>query len=189
MSKKKIEVQGLVINIDTVREDDYISLTDIAKKSDSRAADIIKSYLKNKSNIQFLGTWEQFNNPDFKVVQMHHFMNRAGGNGFVLSVNQWIKKTNSIGIIAKAGRGGGTYAHKDIAIHFAAWLNPTFYYYLVREFQRLKEEEAELKSLQWHVGKLTSIIDEARILLDTIPGQDPQLNRLNSLLSSDEELE
>lgn len=186
MAKNKIEVQGLVIHIDTIQEDDYISITDIAKQADSRAADIIKSYLKNQSNIQFLGTWEQFNNPEFKVEQMHHFTQRAGGNGFILSVKQWIKETNARGLVAKPGRGGGTYAHKDIAIHFAAWLNPTFYYYLIREFQRLKTEEAELKNLQWHVSKLTSIIDEARNLLDTMPGQNPNLNRLNNLLNKEE---
>ncbi len=179
MTEKKIEVQGITIKIEN---DDYISITDIARKDDTRAADIIKNYFRNRANIEFLGTWEQFNNPDFKVVKFHHFRDKSGANNSVLSVGQWIRETNATGIITKPGRYGGTYAHKDIAIHFAAWLNPTFYYYLVKEFQRLKAEEAQLKNLQWHVSKLTNIIDEARNLLDTIPGQNPEMNRLNLLL-------
>ena len=186
MANKKIEVQGLTIGLDKVEENDYISLTDIAKREDSRAADIIKGYFRNRANIEFLGTWEQFNNPSFKVLKFNHFKNKSGSNNFILSVGQWIKETNATGIIAKPGRYGGTYAHKDIAIHFAAWLNPTFYYYLIKEFQRLKEEEAQNNNLEWHVSKLTNIIDEARNLLDTIPGQDPKFNRLNLLLSEEE---
>ena len=117
----KIKVQNTEVTVINFEERDYISLTDMAgaKENESRAADVIKNWLRNRYTIEFLGTWEMIHNPDFKVVEFDHFKMQAGLPSFVLSCSEWIKKTNAIGIIAKAGRYGGTYAHKDIAFEFA----------------------------------------------------------------------
>ena len=147
MAQKKIKIHETEVRVNL--ETDFISITDIAKTGRGRAADIIKSYIKNRANIEFLGLWEQMHNSDFKVEQMLHFKIESGANDFTPTISEWMKKTKAIGIYSKKGRHGGTYAHKDIAIHFAAWLNPTFYLYLIKEFQRLKESEAEQEKEQW----------------------------------------
>ena len=121
------------------------------KKMESRAADIIKNWLRNRYTLEFLGTWEQINNPDFKVVEFDHFKKQAGLASFVLSVSEWIEKTNAIGIIVKKGKYGGTYAHKDIAFEFGSAISVAFKLYLISEFQRLKEEE--LKQLGWNAKR------------------------------------
>lgn len=142
----------------TVVKDDYISLTDIAnsKNGEARAADIIKNWIRNRGTLEFIGTWEKIHNEDFKVVEFDHFKMSAGLASFVLSPGKWIEKTNSIGIVVKAGRYGGTYAHKDIAFEFASAINPVFKLYLIKEFQRLKEEEQ--KQLGWDIKRnLTKI--------------------------------
>jgi hypothetical protein len=153
-----INVKGMEITISKSGEMDYISLTDIAKtkESDSRAADIIKNWIRNRGTIEFIGTWEQLHNPNFKVVEFDHFRMNAGLTSFVLSPGKWIEKTNAIGIQVKGGRYGGTYAHKDIAFEFCSAISPVFKLYLIKEFQRLKDEE--LKQLGWDIRRnLTKI--------------------------------
>jgi len=137
---KKIEVQGSVITILTGKEQDYISLTDMVRNTENGSA-LIEKWLRNKNTIEFMGIWEEIYNPDFNSPEFEGIRNQAGLNRFVLSVKQWVAKTNSKGIIAKAGRYGGTYAHKDIAFEFASWISPQFKLYLIKEFQRLKDEE------------------------------------------------
>lgn len=145
----KIKVENREITIISVEEKDYISLTDMAnaKESESRAADIIKNWLRNRYTIEFLGTWELINNPHFKVVEFDHFKMQAGLPSFVLSVSEWVEQTNAVGIISKKGKYGGTYAHKDIAFEFGSAISVPFKLYLITEFQRLKEEEQ--KQLGW----------------------------------------
>ena len=145
----KIKVQNTEISIISVQNRDYISLTDMAnaKENESRAADIIKNWIRNRYSIEFLGTWEKINNPEFKVVEFDHFKSKAGLPSFVLSASEWIDKTGAIGIIVKKGKYGGTYAHKDIAFEFGSAISVPFKLYLITEFQRLKEEEQ--KQLGW----------------------------------------
>ena len=135
-----------VINNDGL---DYICLTDMAgaKHDQVRAADVIKNWLRNRYTIEFLGTWEQIHNPNFKVVEFDHFRMAAGLPNFVLSVSEWVESTNAIGLIVRKGRYGGTYAHKDIAFEFGSAISVPFKLYLIEEFQRLKEEEQ--KALGW----------------------------------------
>ncbi|WP_270517735.1 KilA-N domain-containing protein [Megamonas funiformis] len=149
-----IHANGVDIRINTINEIDYISLTDIAKKQNAEyPADIIKNWLRSKNTIEFLGVWEQLNNPNFKLVEFDQFKNEAGLNSFVLSPQKWIDKTNAIGIISKSGRYGGTYAHSDIAFEFASWLSPTFKLYIIKDYQRLKQEESHIKELEWNVKR------------------------------------
>lgn len=145
----KINVKDSEITIITIANKDYISLTDMAnaKESQSRAADIIKNWLRTRYAIEFLSVWEQINNPNFKVVESDHFKMQAGLPSFVLSVSEWVEKTKAIGIIVKKGKYGGTYAHKDIAFEFGSAISVPFKLYLISEFQRLKEEEQ--KQLGW----------------------------------------
>lgn len=153
----KIKVLSEEITAQTRDEVDYISLTDIARYKDAeRTDDLIRNWLRNRNTIEFLGIWEQLNNPDFKPVEFDGFRKLAGLNSFTLTPKQWIEKTNAIGIVSKSGRYGGTYAHKDIAFEFAAWISVEFKLYLIKEFQRLKEEE--LKQLGWDIRRnLTKI--------------------------------
>jgi KilA-N domain len=145
----KIKVQNTEITIVKVEDQDYISLTDMAnaKESESRAADIIKNWLRNRFTLEFIGTWEQINNSNFKVVEFDHFKMQAGLPSFVISASEWIEKTNAIGIVVKKGKYGGTYAHKDIAFEFGSAINVFFKLFLIKEFQRLKQEEQ--KQLGW----------------------------------------
>jgi len=153
----KINVMNKEISFYIVDEDDYISITDIAKyKNQKSPADIIKNWLRNRMTIEFLGIWEKLNNPEFKLVEFDQFRMQAGLNSFVLSPQKWIKSTNAIGLISKSGRYGGTYAHKDIAFEFASWISVEFKLYLIKEFQRLKDEER--KQLGWDIRRnLTKI--------------------------------
>ncbi|MHB0878775.1 MAG: KilA-N domain-containing protein [Anaerolineae bacterium] len=149
---EKIDVQGNAVAIITKGEEDYISLTDIAKYRDSDApADVVKNWLRSRSTIEFLGLWETLNNPGFKLVEFDQFRNEAGANHFVLSPKKWHDTTNAIGIISKSGRNGGTFAHKDIAFEFASWVSPQFKLYLIKEFQRLKDDER--KQLGWDIRR------------------------------------
>ena len=143
---EKLIVQNQLIGVISENNMDYISLTDMAngKESESRAADIIKNWLRNRYTLEFLGTWEMIHNENFKVVEFDHFKSQAGLPSFVLSVSEWIEKTNAIGIIVKKGKYGGTYAHKDIAFEFGSAISVPFKLYLIEEFQRLKEEEQKL---------------------------------------------
>ncbi len=155
----KIKVQETDITIVRVNNGDYISLTDMAnaKESGSRAADIIKNWLRNRYTLEFLGTWEIINNPNFKVVEFDHFKSQAGLPSFVMSVSEWIEKTNAIGIVAQKGKYGGTFAHKDIAFEFGSAISVQFKLYLITEFQRLKEHEQQ--QLGWSAKRELSKIN------------------------------
>ena len=163
----KINVINTEVAIISVGGKDYISLTDMAnaKESESRAADIIKNWIRTRYAIEFLSTWEQINNPNFKVVESDHFKMQAGLASFTLSVSEWIEATNAIGIIVKKGKYGGTFAHKDIAFEFGSAISVSFKLYLITEFQRLKEEEQ--KQLGWSAKRELSKINY-RIHTDAI---------------------
>ncbi len=163
----KIIVQDTLITVLNFEEQDYISLTDMAsaKEGDSRAADVIKNWIRSRYTIEFLGTWEVIHNPNFKVVEFDHFRKSAGLPSFVLSASEWIERTNAIGIIVKKGRYGGTYAHKDIAFEFGSAISVSFKLYLIEEFQRLKTEEQ--RQLGWSVKRELSKINY-RIHTDAI---------------------
>lgn len=159
MSKNRIiTVQDIPITVSEADIDDYICITDMAaaKSDSSRAADVIKNWLRNRNTIEFLGTWEQIYNSDFKVVEFDHLKAEAGLHTFVLSASEWIDKTNAIGIFVKKGRYGGTYAHKDIAFEFASAISPVFKLYLIKEFQRLKEQENDIKKIDWDAKRFLS---------------------------------
>ena len=131
---------------------EFINITDIARfKNTARTDDLIRNWLRNRNTIEFLGIWEQLNNPDFKPVEFDGFKMEAGLNSFALTPKQWIEATNAIGLISKAGRYGGTYAQKDIAFEFASWISVEFKLYLIKEFQRLKEQE--LQQLGWDIKR------------------------------------
>ena len=153
-----ITVQNIKIAITSINNEDYISLTDMvkAKDDDSRAADIIKNWLRNRGTLEFLGTWESIYNPDFKVVEFDHFRKEAGLPTFTMSVSNWVESTNAIGIISKQGKYGGTYAHKDIAFEFGAAISPVFKLYIIKEYQRLKEIESNSYGLEWNVRRILS---------------------------------
>ena len=142
MKNKIIEVQNVQISISKQELDDYICITDIAKaKSDSvRAADVVRNWLRNRGTLEYLSVWEQIYNPNFKVFESEHFKKQAGLLTFTPSVSEWVNETNAIGLYVKRGKYGGTYAHKDIAFEFASAISPVFKLYLIKEFQRLKEE-------------------------------------------------
>ena len=142
MKNKVIEVQNVHISISKQKLDDYICITDIAKaKSDSvRAADVVRNWLRNRGTLEYLSVWEQIYNPNFKVFESEHFKKQAGLLTFTPSVSEWVNETNAIGLYVKRGKYGGTYAHKDIVFEFASAISPVFKLYLIKEFQRLKEE-------------------------------------------------
>ncbi len=160
----KITVQNNEITIISIEERDYISLTDMVRNIENGLA-LIEKWLRNKNTIEFLGIWEEMYNPNFNSPEFEGIKNEAGLNRFILSAKQWIERTNAIGIIAKAGRYGGTYAHKDLAFEFASWVSPQFKLYLLKEFQRLKEEEQ--KQLGWTAKRELSKINY-RIHTDAI---------------------
>ncbi len=150
MKNRTINVKGGDITIVTREEQDYISLTDMVKNFDGGSA-LIEQWLKNKDTVLFLGVWEQLNNPDFNSnsPEFEGIRIEAGRNSFFLSAKKWIEATGAIGLYAKAGRYGGTFAHRDIAFEFGSWLSPEFKLYLIKEFQRLKDEESRATSLEW----------------------------------------
>jgi len=156
MKNNMILVQDISINIINDGKDDYICLTDIAKSKigNSKADDVIRNWLRNRATLEFIGTWEMIYNPNFKPVGFDGLRKEAGLPTFTLSVSEWIEKTNAIGIYSKRGKYGGTYAHKDIAFEFASAISPVFKLYLIKEFQRLKEEEN--KNIDWNVKRLLS---------------------------------
>ncbi|MDR2908073.1 MAG: KilA-N domain-containing protein [Bacteroidales bacterium] len=166
----KITVKDIEITVISVNERDYICLTDMVKNIENGLA-LIEKWLRNKNTIEFVGIWEELYNPYFNSPEFEGIKNSAGLNRFILSVKQWIEKTNSIGIIAKAGRYGGTYAHKDIAFEFASWLSPRFKLYLLKEFQRLKEEEQ--KAIGWtakrELAKINYHIHTSAISRNLVP--------------------
>ena len=160
MSRKtsSILVQDVPVTVMNIDQRDYISLTDMAKaRTDAgRAADVIKNWLRARSTLEFLGTWEIMYNPDFKVVEFDHFKSEAGLHTFTLSAKEWIESTHAIGMYVQAGRYGGTYAHKDIAFEFGSAISPIFKLYLLKEYQRLKDEENDRLKLEWDAKRFLS---------------------------------
>ena len=181
----KIVVNEKEITVLQINERDYISLTDMVKGIENGLA-LIEKWLRNKNTIEFLGIWEEMYNPYFNSPEFEGIKNSAGLNRFILSVKQWIERTNAIGIIAKAGRNGGTYAHKDLAFEFASWVSPQFKLYLLREFQRLKEEEQ--KALGWsakrELSKINYHIHTDAIKTNLIPQEIDEYHR--SLIYAEE---
>jgi hypothetical protein len=169
MTKKKktiINVQGAAISILSNQEEDYICLTDMAKKFGNDV--LIYNWMRNRNTLEFLGTWEQMHNSDFKGLEFETFKKQAGLNSFYLTPKKWIEVTQAVGIQSRAGRyGGGTYAHKDIAFEFGSWLSPQFKLYLIKEFQRLKEDESRRLSLGWNLNRILSKLNY-RIHTDAI---------------------
>ena len=157
-TNNKLKVQDVEISLATIDNQDYISLTDMAKSKndEARAADIIKNWIRNRSTLEFLGTWEILYNPNFKVVEFDHFKKEAGLPTFTISVSNWVESTNAIGILSRKGKYGGTYAHKDIAFEFGAAISPVFKLYLIKEYQRLKELESNQYNLEWNVKRILS---------------------------------
>ncbi len=146
---QKIKVQGTEISVNLSREEDYISLTDMLKAKDGEF--FISDWLRNRNTVEYLGIWERIHNPTFNYGEFATIKSQAGLNSYKISVKEWVAKTNAIGLFAKAGRYGGTYAHKDIAFEFGMWISPEFKIYLVKEFQRLKEDEQ--KQLGWDIKR------------------------------------
>ena len=169
MKKSKrsiIEVQGTAISILSQPGGDYISLTDMVRNFDGAGA-LIEQWLKNKDTVLFLGVWERINNPSFNSLEFEGIRNEAGRNSFFLSAKKWVDLTGAKGLIASAGRYGGTYAHKDIAFEFGSWLSPEFKLYLIKEFQRLKDSESNRLRLEWNLQRTLAKVNY-RIHTDAI---------------------
>ena len=159
MAKNRIiTVQNVSIAVSAEELDDYICITNIAgaKSDQSRAADIIRNWLRNRATLEYLSVWEQLYNPNFKVFESEHFKKQAGLLTFTPSISEWVEQTGAIGLYVKRGKYGGTYAHKDIAFEFASAISPTFKLYLIKEFQRLKEEENDTKQIEWGAKRFLS---------------------------------
>lgn len=186
MSKPKtatIEVQGSAITILSQKEQDFICLTDMAKKFGDDI--LIYSWMRNRNTLEFIGVWEQIHNPDFKGLEFETFRNQAGLNSFSLTPRKWIEATNAIGFQSRAGRyGGGTYAHRDIAFEFGSWLSPEFKLYLIKEFQRLKEDENRRLSLAWNLNRTLSKLNY-RIHADAVKAHliPPEVTRAQAAIT------
>ncbi len=165
-SNKKLTVQGVEIHLISKNDEDYISLTDMVQGFDGGTS-LIDSWLRNKNTLEFLAVWERINNPSFNSVEFDGIRLDAGTNRFRISAKQWMEKVNGIGVIAKTGRYGGTFAHKDIAFEFGSWLSPEFKLYLIKEFQRLKDAEVQSGQLEWNVRR-TLVKAHYRIHTDAI---------------------
>lgn len=166
--KATVTVKGTPVTVMAHQEHDYISLTDIAKhKEPDRSDHVVQNWMRNRNTIEFLGIWEGLNNPDFKPLEFEGFRNRAGLNSFVLTPKQWVDATGAVGIVSKRGRYGGTFAHKDIAFEFASWISVEFKLFLIKEFQRLKEDENSRLSLAWNLNRTLSKLNY-RIHTDAI---------------------
>ncbi len=168
MANQKLNIKGTEVVIFSREKKDYISLTDIARFKDAdRTNYIIQNWMRNRSTIEFIGLWEQIHNPNFKSIEFDAFKNEAGSNSFTLTPKRWIEATNAKGIISKAGRYGGTYAHNDIAFEFASWISAEFKLYLLKEFQRLKQDEFDQQKLEWSVSRILAKVNY-RIHTDAI---------------------
>jgi len=162
MKKKeqKITVKGIIITTNIVDNEDYISLTDIARiKNPVEPKDVVKNWLRSKSTIEYIGLWETLYNSNFKGVEFDSLLKEAGSNSFTLSPTKWIDSTNSIGIVSKQGKNGGTFAHIDIALEFASWVSSEFKLYFIKEFKRLKIEENNKEKLDWNLQRTISKIN------------------------------
>jgi len=163
-----IKVINKHVTVFSNQSDDYISLTDIARYRNAKEPkDVVKNWMRNRSTIEFLALWETINNPTFKGVEIDPLLFEAGSNSFTMSPTKWIEMTNPIGIITKSGRGGGTFAQKDIAFEFASWISAEFKLYLIKEFQRLKDDESQRLSLEWNLHRTLAKINY-RIHTDAI---------------------
>ena len=184
----KINIEGSEISVIAIGNRDYISLTDMVRNIENGSA-LIEKWLRNKNTIEFLGIWEDMYNPNFNSPEFEGIKIEAGLNRFILSVKQWVKKTNSIGIVAKAGRYGGTYAHKDIAFEFASWVSPYFKLYLIKEFERLKKEEQE--KLGWDIkrnlAKINYRIHTDAIKNNLVPEKLPK-EKINFIYASEADI-
>ncbi len=169
MAKKEtIIVKGIPVVTFKLENEDYISLTDIARnKNAEEPKDVVKNWMRSRTTTEFLGLWEQLNNPNFKGVEFDSFLFEAGSNAFTLSPSKWIEATNAKGIISKQGKNGGTYAHKDIAFEFASWVSAGFKLYLIKEFQRLKADENNRLKLEWNLQRTLAKVNY-RIHTDAI---------------------
>lgn len=158
--KETIHANGVDIGIYTSDfQNEYISITDIARYKSDEPKDVIKNWMRGKDTIQFLGLWENLHNPNFKGVEFDAFRMQAGANAFTMSPKKWIESTNAIGIVSKSGRYGGTYAHSDIAFEFASWISPEFKLYIIKDYQRLKKDEASRLAIGWDVKRELSKIN------------------------------
>ncbi|PSL21574.1 KilA-N domain-containing protein [Dyadobacter jiangsuensis] len=154
MKDQKLIVNDQEISVLSRENGDFISLTDIARQKNTATGLVISHWLRARFTVEFIGLWEQLYNPNFNITEFGNIKNETGSNSYVLTVKQWIQKTNSIGLVSKAGRySGGTFAHKDIAFEFASWISPSFKLYLIKEFQRLKEEENNRLQLDWNLRR------------------------------------
>jgi hypothetical protein len=164
----KIDVKGTEITILRSENDDFISLTDIARHKDAEHTDtIIQNWMRNRNTIELLGFWESIYNPNFKPLEFEGFRKQAGLNSFVMTPKKWIESTNAVGIISKSGRYGGTFAHKDIAFEFASWISIEFKLYVIKEFQRLKADENDRLNLEWNLQRTLAKVNY-RIHTDAI---------------------
>ena len=157
--KKQINVKGNEITVVSIDKQDYISLTDIAKYKTDNTSAVIANWMRNRNTIEFLGIWETLYNPNFNPLEFEGFRKQAGLNAFTLSPQKWVNATNAKGFTVKAGRYGGTYAHKDIAFKFASWISVEFELYIIKEFQRLKNEESNKLNLEWNLQRTLSKIN------------------------------
>ena len=185
----KINVLNKEVAFYTQNDEDFISLTDIARyKSPDTPADIVKNWTRKKDTIEFLGLWERINNLNFKLVDFDQLRNQAGNNAFVLSPTKWIEKTNAMGIITKSGKFGGTFAHKDIAFEFASWISAEFKLYLIKEFQRLKLNESKSLDIEWNIkrqlAKINYTIHTNAIKENLIPNKLNK-NQINGIYASE----
>jgi len=172
--REVMKIQNMEISFQSFAENDYISLTDMAKYKGAETGLIISHWLTTKYTLQFMGLWEQMHNKNFNVTEFRNIKNEVGTNGFVVSSSMWIHKTGAIGLVSKAGRyGGGTFAHKDIAFEFATWLSPEFKLYLIKEFERLKSAEYTTGKLEWNARRIISKTNY-RIHTDAIKENLPQ---------------
>src|SRR5271167_4224344 len=162
---QKIEVMEKPISIIPYGKEDYICLTDMLKAKDGDF--FVSDWLRNRNTLEFLSVWEGMNNPGFNYGEFALIKNDAGLNNFKVSVKEWVEKTGAIGLLAKTGRYGGTYAHRDIAFEFGSWISPTFKLYLIKEFQRLKDEEARAMSVEWNFQRILAKVNY-RIHTDAI---------------------
>ena len=168
MVKEVIHANGIDIGIYTEDfQNEYISITDIARYKSDEPKDVIKNWMRGKDTLEFLGLWEQLHNPYFKGVEFDSFRTQAGANAFTMSPKKWIGATNAMGIVSKAGRYGGTYAHSDIAFEFASWISPEFKLYIIKDYKRLKAEENSRLSLNWNLNRELSKLNY-RIHTDAI---------------------
>ena len=150
-------VEGVEITVTTINNNDYISITDMIKAKDGEF--FISDWLRNRNTLQYLGAWEGMYNPNFNYGEFAIIKDKSGLNNFKISVKEWVAKTNAIGLTAKAGRYGGTYAHKDIAFHFCMWISPEFQLYVIKEYQRLKDIENNQYNLEWNVKRVLSKVN------------------------------